>query len=285
LRSRHVYVLAAIVAAGMLSACKSSKSTSSAERSPSPDQGRGRAPAILQIAREEVDKTFAIVRESGQEVFRWQLSDSEICNVKQEQAKLDFDGNGQDEFVVYVHEGQNSGDRGVVIGQREGRWSVWFEFYRPHWWQDYPTNQGTGRPTIVVADINAPSQTLTYEYRHGAFWEQRSFSVAPAPDHIAAFENAVLQEGHQPWRLDPLLVAQAELAAIVARHYEGLTDDALSDRITDASAWTLSPANSPGHSTATRQTATMTATISLQNSNPPSNGIWYANRVMITERK
>ena len=70
-------------------------------------------------------------------VYRQAISDAPVSEARVEDRALDFDGDGRAEVVVYLWEGQNSGDRVLVFGEEAGKWSQWMDVYRPNFESEY----------------------------------------------------------------------------------------------------------------------------------------------------
>lgn len=80
--------------------------------------------AAARISRQAGGLWVEIV-EKGSAAFRYHLSDSDLAMATVEGKSVDFDADGTPEVVVYLWEGQNSGDRAFVLGKQNGRWSCW----------------------------------------------------------------------------------------------------------------------------------------------------------------
>ena len=65
-------------------------------------------------------------------VYKQAISDAPVIETRVENKSLDFNGDGQQEVVIYLWEGQNSGDRILVFGESDGKWSQWMDAYRTH---------------------------------------------------------------------------------------------------------------------------------------------------------
>ncbi len=87
----------------------------------------------------EGEEHFFVVCENGVEVAREFLSDGNIFKAELE-TPVDFDGDGNNEYIVSTWEGQNSGDWVLIVGKSRGIWSVWHSFLRHEFtsriWQD-----------------------------------------------------------------------------------------------------------------------------------------------------
>lgn len=83
-------------------------------------------------------------------LYRENISDAPISEAHVEDRFLDFDGDGQGEVVVYLWEGQNSGDRVFVFGEETGTWSQWIDACRPNFESEFVRIDG--RECLRVLD-------------------------------------------------------------------------------------------------------------------------------------
>jgi hypothetical protein len=130
---------------------------------PSPNNG---VVSRAEIGKDHDGRIVLTIRELERPVFEQVLSDSSIVEAQLEEQDLDFNGDGMRDFVVYVWEGQNPGDRAFVIGRQQGTWSVWLEFRRPDCESLFPRDGA--RNQIRVADPDTKKQD-TYCFHDGRF--------------------------------------------------------------------------------------------------------------------
>ena len=109
----------------------------------------------------------------------------------------------------------------------------------------------------------------------------RSFDVAPSREDLAEIERAVLEAGHQPWRLDPASVARADLRSVLTEHYDHLISPELTEVLVDDDAWNVGNEgqdraflwHGPG----------IAATVIVRNTRPnDGGGVWYSHEIAVT---
>ena len=105
-----------------------------------------------------------------------------------------------------------------------------------------------------------------------------TYDVAPAEESLSKLETAVLAEGHQPWRLDPLSVAKAELLAVLRQHFPNM-EKSEGTRLDNDRLWHVS--GGAVKKEAEWQGGIAQATIGLQNTRQDGKGIWYATIVTL----
>lgn len=108
----------------------------------------------------------------------------------------------------------------------------------------------------------------------------RSYELTPSRGELQTLEREVLQHGHQPWRLEPLRVAQAALAEILTTDF-GLPEATADSIVRDDRAWSIL-ALQMGRRTASWKHDNAKAQVGLRNSQRESeSGIWYTERVIV----
>jgi hypothetical protein len=101
--------------------------------------GTESTPLFVELLRSgpEEDTVSIRISRDGEVSYEQVITESCVSIAQLVEDPLDFDGDGEPEVVVELCEGQNSGDRVLVFGQRDGRWSEWMDVYRCHWKGEY----------------------------------------------------------------------------------------------------------------------------------------------------
>lgn len=130
-------------------------------------RARNEAPPIVgQLIQDADGRVLLCVLENQNEVFRGVLSDAPVVEAQVEKHALDFNGDGIRDLVVYVWEGQNSGDRVLVFGKRYGQWSQWLDVRRPHFKSEFLREGGRDLISILDPDTN---RTRVFSYQGEGF--------------------------------------------------------------------------------------------------------------------
>lgn len=111
----------------------------------------------------------------------------------------------------------------------------------------------------------------------------RSFEFPIGPADLRKLEKAVIEDGHQPWRLDPVATAQSSLTDVLTSEY-GIKPARASELTSEISEWVLS-----GNDDAWRRGnwvhGDLEVQVDLYNSQPTTEkGIWYCRRVVVRGR-
>lgn len=103
-----------------------------------------------------------------------------------------------------------------------------------------------------------------------------SYAVAPSAAQLEELETAVLKNGHQPWRLDPVSTARYALRALPAddraaasRHREAVRN------VGDAS-YTV---DTQGGTSVVWRRDSVLVIVDVRNTRSAGDGIWYATRI------
>jgi len=150
----------------------------------------------------------------------------------------------------------------------------------------------SGTPGAITAQglrqwyATQPPEQWVYR---GGLWEPapgpvgRTFDLTPTPDELQHLEESVLNDGHQPWRLNPLFVGQVELGTVLAEHYPDEAPDRPMIQAADGDPrWRL--VRHLSTATVTYSEGELTAAITLANSRPDTgDGIWFARTIVIRE--
>lgn len=146
--TRYLLCLLAIIAAGC--GCSGTNPTDA-------------RPASIAATVDKNDSGLVLSISKGKAiVYRQVISDAPVSEAQVEERSLDFNGDGKREFVVYLWEGQNSGDRILVFGERDGKWAQWMNAYRPGFKSEFV--KVGDRDRIRVFDPDAMQiKTLSFE--------------------------------------------------------------------------------------------------------------------------
>jgi len=106
------------------------------------------------------------------------------------------------------------------------------------------------------------------------------YDVAPPADELEELEQLVLGGGHQPWRREPLDVAQAEFARLLDAHYADIEGISQATDVRNPLLWRL--VWTEDGLRALWALRSLAVRVNLVNSRPAtSDGIWYATTVHI----
>jgi hypothetical protein len=131
------YILAAVIAG-----CGSSGS----------NRGRTAAASVTALVDRNDSGCLLMILKGDATVYRQVLSDAPVSEARIEGQSLDFDGDGQQEIVLFLWEGQNSGDRVLVFGEKAGVWSQWMDVYRPHFESEFVKIGSRNGLRVIDAD-------------------------------------------------------------------------------------------------------------------------------------
>ncbi len=108
-------------------------------------------------------------------------------------------------------------------------------------------------------------------------------TVNYSSEELAEMEKAVIDEGHQPWRLDPFTTACFTLAEVLVNKYE-FTHEEASAIADDKANWILHDTKS-SHWDADWSHGDMNAQTELANSKSGyQSGIWYCRQIVVQKK-